>query len=448
MTSGISLIADGDVTIDGTGAKSCIEMGGINNVWVDGFTFTNNGGVGPSGGWSVVGGIALRDLNNVSGTPCHDITITNCTFRDLRKHAGSGSAAISIQFGSFGSSDGVAAYNIDIRDCSFYPNEADATSVGFGVSHVVPYGNIKNFRVTGCYFYHDPNTYGEGAGGIEFVANHNTAETSPNIPRQGVISNNTFYQTEPWSAGLGARYCIYVQGRDILVERNEAVGWGIGIGVLAEQGNTSNPSERVWVRYNRIETPVQYGLVTGAWADNYQSCNDVWMTNNTITRADTSTIPFPTITIPDRNTTDSLGGLTGDSRFANNLVYSGAQYLDDERTTYTNFYKNNVWASPHATPVRLDTYSNLITASAFSANETGGVYLTELDENRFPNWYAALETPTWYTSTLFGKYHPDKVLDLAGNNTADYTLHSKGATEIGPKTQSTTKVRYRRRYQH
>src|SRR5574338_634720 len=96
----IAISEHGEVEIAGDGNRAAIEIWGKHHVTVDGFIITNNGAT--IGGWSVPSGISIADAGNVRGVNnhSHDITIQNCTFRDiLRKNdaVGNGAQALSVR---------------------------------------------------------------------------------------------------------------------------------------------------------------------------------------------------------------------------------------------------------------------------------------------------------------------------------------------------------------
>lgn len=274
--TGTSLYASGSSIIDASGFSSCIEIAGKNNVLICGFEFKNlTGGVG----WSNVEGVAIRDLNNVSGVGSSNITIRGCTFSDIRRKPGTDSIGIPLIIGSFANGSATNCHHIVVDKCTFLTAQSyNLQEFPIYAGAITVAGNVEELLISDCYFYHDYSLYSHAGSAIEFSANYN-APADPDYVRNAVITNNQFKYTGPYT---GAGQCIYVQGGyNILVERNY-IEWSLGVNIVCEANGKTHTTENILVRRNYISPVLLEGLTVGAFAPTYNNVNNIWVESNTI----------------------------------------------------------------------------------------------------------------------------------------------------------------------
>lgn len=397
----LSLRASGPGTvIDGSGFTAAVEIQGKHDVLVDGFEITNNGATVV--GWSVPNGIAIRDLGNVPGVGRHsyNITIQNCTFRDiLRKNDAVGNGAQPLLICSFSNErlGHTACYNVQILDCTFNAGKHDMVGSGLQIGQLCPTGNVRDFLIEGCTFYWDETLYNEVSTGIEFTANYEAFySTYPDVPRRGVIRNNTFQLV---GSLADPRYTIYVQGQDILVENNTFTRWGLGVGAVMEEG--TNPdlwtTKNVWVRNNTFSEVTNYSVVVGAWENNYLTVENVFVTGNKIHKTTVAPGEFPPVSLISRNTLDSPSGYTNVSIVGNTVSAPDAVVLSEK--DWAGVFRDNVFYTGSATPVKYPDYATDI---ALPWGDTVLPFRIPADPNTpTENWI-----PEWYTEGQFGEYSP------------------------------------------
>lgn len=403
--SNLKLVAntnEGRVILDGSGFTAAVEIMGCHHVLVEGFEVTNNGAT--VSGWSVPNGIAIRDLNNTPGigNNSHDITIKGCTFRDiLRKNDAPGNGAQPLVINCFSDErqEHEACYNIQILDCRFEAGKHNMVGSGLGIGQLCPTGNVRDFLIDGCTFYWDMSLYGEPSTGIECVANYEAFySTYPDIPRRGVISNNTF----EWVGDLSPpnqTYAVYAQCQDTLIENNTIVRWGYGYGCVTEEGTNPNnfATERIWIRNNTISECTNYSVVIGTWLDTYLVVSDIWVTGNVIHKPDVGASEFPPITFIARN---NGNGFSGSCRVLGNLIASpGSLILIEEE--HQGMFGQNTYYTDSATPVRYPDYFTEVDWP-WDLTSYGDIVqaYTEPQDTR----YGCI--PPWYTEGMFGEYNP------------------------------------------
>lgn len=390
----------GEVVIDGTGNISAIEIRGKSWCTVDGFIIENDGGVPV--GWSVTSGIHLRDRRNIPGPGqgTHDVVITNCIFRNIKRHSDNpGIGALALGITSFADErrGHEGCYNIQVTNCTFYEGKYNVVGSGLGISSFDITGNVRDFLIDNCIFNHDMATYGEQHGAIEFVANYETYySTYPDIPRKGVIQNCTFNHTGTLTGG---NYCVYAQVQDVLIRDCTTNNWPLGIGVVTESGGNYNPARNVWVHSNTLNGCSNYSLLVGAWANIYTPVENVWFTSNYILKPNIGVNEFPPITVVNRSNQSQFGwGLLKNSRFQGNVISTPDTVINLEQDT-TWLFRDNKYYTNSATPLRYPNYATKI-AIPWNSDQI-------LPYNANPDEIDTLYIPDWYYNGLFGKYDPN-----------------------------------------
>jgi hypothetical protein len=399
----VAVSEHGEVVLDGTGNTSAVEIQGKHDVLVDGFIITNTGGAVV--GWSIAGGIAIRDENNTPGVGKHpyNITIQNCTFRDiLRQNDTPGEGALPLLINSYSDTrlGHTPAHDIQVLNCRFEAGKHNIVGSGLLVGQLVIGGNVTDVLVENCDFYWDETIYNEESTGIEFVAGYSPYTCYPDIPRQIVIRENTF----EWVGSLvDAAYAVYVQGQDVLIENNTIIRWGLGVGVVCEEG--TNPdlhtSKRVWIRNNTISNVTNYSVLVGAWGNNYLTVEDVWVTGNVINKDDAGVGEFPPISYVARNALDTPSGWTGSCRFVGNYVSTPESVFLLEKS-WDNLTSQNVFLTDSAVPLRYPDYATEINWnwSFISSGDIIQPYAVKGETG-----YGGF--PSWYVEGSFGNYSPE-----------------------------------------
>ena len=383
--SSVSYIAIGEVNVVGDGFRSCFHIEGKDYIKIQGFNMSNNGG-NPFVAASA--GVTIRDLNNVGGTGCSYITVSDCTFSGINRREqftydyGTPFFVYSFADERLGHTN---CNHIVLKDCSFYASKMDTQS-GVFHDHVACVGNVSDVLITGCYIYHDFSVYNIrgstlGFGGGQLLSGY------PDYPRRVVVSNNYF---EYVGTPLGTVTFPYFTGcKDVLCERNTCVNFGGGIIAVTEDGyNLETRSERQWYRRNLITGVIRNGLTTGTFADTYRSPKNIWATNNTIVKAPIVSGNW-LVNLLKLNTTDSPEGVSGDCYFANN-IFIGTPLLRDQGAPVVMEYNDE--------------------------NVGRHVRLSNIDRS----------TPSWYTPGLFGDYEPVNELDINGSP----AKYCRGAEEL------------------
>lgn len=469
----------GEVIIDGSDTPRCISLAGSSYITLRGLSFKNLRGA--LVGWSVTECVYIRDLNNTPGVGrnAHHIRITECNFLECTRRDEAIRGAVPLGITSFSDErqGHEACHHIEVDHCRFFESLSDFKDAGgntiFAVSQLVVTGNVRDWYFHDNYFEHDFNTYREGNGGIEFVANYNQSPgnytTHPDQPRKGIIRRNVFRQFGPIVSELVSelgnyciRYAIYPNAvADVLIEQNFIHKWPLGIGLVTEDGSTvHNTMSKVLCRNNLIIETEQYGIVVGTWADNYLAPDSVWIVNNTITRSYVQANSFPVFSVIERNTTDSPVGVTGEYGIFNNLLECVDYVLLCEMELDPAKVDFNVWVSPVANAFRYPTYGTFTDLETVGIDPNGkhvdeeqminitatkteyrlGSHVKtqiarpgcDLNVKSYANGRGTNDViPPWYVSGMFGAYETDIADEYdAKNNLRPEKGRSVGALEV------------------
>lgn len=278
LPSQINLYASGEVVIDAAGIGgygSSIEINGKHDIVVSGFTLLG----GANGFWSNVEGIAIRDLGGVGGTGSYNITISNCTFRNIVPRAGHPSSlGIGVVVYSYADErlGHTNCHDITIEDCYF--TECNPTNTnGITVGYITVLGNVENIIIRNNYVLHRYSTYNTIANGINFSGNY---DGYPANPRYIKVYDNTFEAEYP---DTHASQSVYLNVTAYaVIERNYIKNWSYGPMVAAEAGTLDEfTSHDIIIRRNIIES-YYYGVTVAEWSSFYKQVYNVWVDSNTI----------------------------------------------------------------------------------------------------------------------------------------------------------------------
>ena len=337
----ITIKAEGEVIIDGTDLDgSLFSIKSSKNVYVQGFIFAH----------------MLADNSQgvkVYGNNTSDITIDNCTFKDIKcvheKDKDKGSNAIYVQ----GSST-TSINNVRIINCS-------AEDVGSGFSEVFSLeGNITNFLIDNVMI--TSNTVYSNIG-ICVCGNQGTCKDKRlDRPRKGTISNCKVFRCKSFY-DKGSAYGIYVDvGEDIVIYNNTISLCEGGIEIGAEiaspvfSGIKNGDTEKITVRNNYIlncDSGVQIGgfqvsrgTVCNVIFENNEiedcgkkdaplltltKCNNIHVKNNKFKPADDQSIIID-IEMPEKYTNkikfvgNEFKGLNIDTSNSKRFGYKGKHY--------------------------------------------------------------------------------------------------------------------------
>lgn len=235
-------------------ANPVLQITNLSNIIIDGFTITRDN----------VKNNAQGILINSSGSASvQNIEIKNCVFTAInwstnpnKKPTASQNSQPFIVYGR----SSIAIQNINVHDCDFNNNIT-------GQSEVCSFNsNIDGFTATNNIL-HDNTNIAIDVIGFEGENNNVNIDQA----RNGVISNNTFYENQsPYAEGAS----IYVDGgRSVLIERNLIRDGDYGIEISAENDPSSITYETqdITVRNNLIYNCRSAGLKIGNYKGKLQN---------------------------------------------------------------------------------------------------------------------------------------------------------------------------------
>lgn len=142
--------------------------------------------------------------------------------------------------------------------------------------------------------------------------------------------------------GWGYLPSINLNGaQDILVEQNSFSGCGYGV-VVTTEPSAAAELDGAWVRDNVFEGGLAADVWIGSWSSTYRDVNNVYVTNNTIIRLNSTS--YPAVVIQE-----SGGGVDGESMVLNNVVISAEFLLSIPAGTAMQM-DYNAWGSGSSSP--------------------------------------------------------------------------------------------------
>ena len=235
-------------------ANPVLQITNFSNIIIDGLTFTRDNAKNNAQG------ILVSSSGSAS---MQNIEIKNCVFTGINWNTNPNKKPTASQnsqpFIVYGRSS-VAIQNISIHDCDFNNNITGQSEVCSFNSNIDGFSAMNNIL-------HDNTNIAIDVIGFE----GENSNTSIDQARNGVISNNTFYENQsPYSEGAS----IYVDGgKSVLIERNLIHDGDYGIEISAENNPASIAYETqdITVRNNLIYNCRSAGLKIGNYKGKLQN---------------------------------------------------------------------------------------------------------------------------------------------------------------------------------
>lgn len=413
--------------IDGTNVVAptypyAVLLWGVAYWEVSGFEVINAGETWGPGVNHTPQGISCEDK---VGVGCHHILISNNYLHDIRKTSHADSYALPIVVGSLAVTEALGCHHVEVRGNEV--GNCDTWQVSGGIFHgsITVAGNVSDYILDNNYLHDEESLGGCGA---EITGNQGGGAL-PNQPRQGVVSRNRI-------VGNLAQGLYLTSGLTTVIERNYIERCGYGVEVSSELGaGVVDLARYIWVRNNVMVDTTYIALVMGAWSVAYGNTVDCWMSNNTV-KGSGGTIESVYLLAGHAGE----DGVTGDSRFVNNVVScSGKALLSTLPTPAALLLDYNVWHTTTVTP-----FSWLGVASEFPYNVSQDTHSYVTSEPLFGDDYrpsypsrahsiGTSATPSWYVAGLFGDYEPPNQLDFLGH-TRVVEIIDIGAIELPSRT--------------
>jgi len=282
-------------------------------------------------------------------------------------------------------------------------------------------GNVTNFRITNNEV-HDTNNIA-----IDMAGHYDVCPTEEcDVVRNGLVSGNRVYNVDSacnpayhgsFTGCGGDRSAggIYVDGSDIVIERNNVFRANHGIDLASEHEGKATSS--VTVRSNVITESTSVGIGMGGSDDGPGNADNCNITNNTL--YNNGAVMWSADINIQHNTHHNT--IKNNIVYGNGLGYFISSEFDD---SYGNVVNNNLYFAPAGRSVRFlwngVEYSSLSSYQTGTGNDTAG----QFSDPRFVN----LATPDLHLqATSPAIDHGDASVLTAGELDYDGNARNQGA---------------------